>query len=128
MQVDLVEFDSDSADEIVNASTEETRSGIYQYAFSTRHANVNSSATEAKVNKASELKVVDDANKNKTHSQVNASYIPSLKIRMLNESGCAPLEKFLHTENLTEKWRNIKFINSDVGEYYNELVVCRETV
>ncbi|XP_042411352.1 uncharacterized protein LOC122000916 isoform X2 [Zingiber officinale] len=114
--VDLVEFVSDSSDEIVNASTEETRSGTYQYAFSTRHVKVNFSTTEAKVNKASELKVVEDANKKKkTHSQATASYIPSLKIRMLNESGCTPLEKFLHTENLTNKWRNIKFINSDVG-------------
>ncbi|XP_042416089.1 uncharacterized protein LOC122005205 [Zingiber officinale] len=114
--VDLVEFVSDSSDEIVNVSTEETRSGTYQYAFSTRHAKVNFSTTEAKVNKASELKVVEDANKKKkTHSQVTASYIPSLKIRMLNESGCTPLEKFLHSENLTNKWRNIKFINSDVG-------------
>lgn len=116
MQVDLVDFVSDSSDEIVNGSTEETRSGTYQYGFSTRHVKVSFSATEAKVNKASELKVVEDANKNKTHSQITASYIPSLKIRMLNESGCMPLEKFLHTENLTDKWRNIKFVNSDVGE------------
>ncbi|KAG6491870.1 hypothetical protein ZIOFF_046809 [Zingiber officinale] len=122
--VDLVEFVSDSSDEIVNASTEETRSGTYQYAFSTRHVKVNFSTTEAKVNKASELKVVEDANKKKkTHSQATASYIPSLKIRMLNESGCTPLEKFLHTENLTNKWRNIKFINSDVEKNYLEKIM-----
>ncbi|XP_042467525.1 uncharacterized protein LOC122050703 isoform X1 [Zingiber officinale] len=111
--VDSIEFVSDSADEIVNASTEETRSGLYQYALATGHFKVNFISTEATVNKASDVKVVEYTDKKKAHPKSTASDIPSMEIRMLNESGHRPLEKYAHSENLAEKWRNNKFIDSD---------------
>lgn len=128
MQVDSIEFVSDSADEIVNPSTEETRSGIYQYALATGHFKVKFSSAEAKVNKASDLKVVEYTDKKKVHPSATASDIPSMEIRLLNESGHRPLEKYAHSENLDEKWRNDKFVDSDTGELLYDLVACRQAL
>lgn len=116
MQVDSIEFASNSADEIVNASTEETRSGICQYVLATGHVKVKFGSTEAKVNTASDLKVVEDTDKKKAHPKATVSDIPSMEIRMPNEPGHSPLEKYAHSENLAEKWRNNKFIDSGTGE------------